>query len=308
MNRLASIRLILLLALALLAGGAAATWAGSGHSPKKPAKRVIHACQNKENGVLRVVTKRQRCWIGERRLRWSVRGRRGPKGRRGATGRTGPAGRAGARGPSGPAGLVGATGQPGAEGPQGAQGLQGDAGPQGDRGPQGDAGAQGPQGTAGSQGPQGETGPQGERGAQGEIGPQGPKGDTGPQGETGPQGPKGDTGPQGPQGPEGPPDPAAVEFLSRFGEETGNASSGRGADCTVGEIILTAATGVTAGGFPANGQTLPISGYEALFSLIGTTYGGDGRTNFRLPDLRALAPDHMTYSICVNGIYPSRDN
>ena len=36
----------------------------------------------------------------------------------------------------------------------------------------------------------------------------------------------------------------------------------------------------------ADGQLLPISSYSALFSLLGTTYGGDGRTNFALPDLR----------------------
>ena len=35
-----------------------------------------------------------------------------------------------------------------------------------------------------------------------------------------------------------------------------------------------------------NGQLLPVSQYSALFSLLGTTYGGDGRTTFALPDLR----------------------
>ena len=38
------------------------------------------------------------------------------------------------------------------------------------------------------------------------------------------------------------------------------------------------------------GQLLPISQYTALFSLLGTTYGGDGRTTFALPDLRGRAP------------------
>lgn len=38
------------------------------------------------------------------------------------------------------------------------------------------------------------------------------------------------------------------------------------------------------------GQLLPISQYDALFSLLGTTYGGDGRTTFALPDLRGRAP------------------
>jgi microcystin-dependent protein len=39
-----------------------------------------------------------------------------------------------------------------------------------------------------------------------------------------------------------------------------------------------------------NGQLLPINQNQALFSLLGTTYGGDGRVNFALPDLRARVP------------------
>ncbi|MEO6037486.1 MAG: tail fiber protein [Saprospiraceae bacterium] len=42
-----------------------------------------------------------------------------------------------------------------------------------------------------------------------------------------------------------------------------------------------------------NGQLLPINQNQALFSLLGTTYGGDGRVNFALPDLRARTPMHM---------------
>ncbi|NIW85002.1 MAG: phage tail protein [Gammaproteobacteria bacterium] len=92
------------------------------------------------------------------------------------------------------------------------------------------------------------------------------------------------------------------------------------------------------------GQTLPIVNNEALFSLIGTAYGGDGRTTFKLPDLRGKslegigqAPGHdpvelgkqyegkkvelsedakkagetqgtvgINYCICLQGIYPPR--
>jgi microcystin-dependent protein len=52
-------------------------------------------------------------------------------------------------------------------------------------------------------------------------------------------------------------------------------------------------------GFPpkgwalCNGQLLPINQNQALFSLLGTTYGGDGRVNFGLPDLQARVPIHM---------------
>jgi microcystin-dependent protein len=41
-----------------------------------------------------------------------------------------------------------------------------------------------------------------------------------------------------------------------------------------------------------NGQLLPINQNQALFSLLGTTYGGDGRVNFALPDLRGRTPTH----------------
>jgi microcystin-dependent protein len=42
-----------------------------------------------------------------------------------------------------------------------------------------------------------------------------------------------------------------------------------------------------------NGQLLPIAQNQALFSLLGTTFGGDGRVNFALPDLRARVPIHV---------------
>jgi len=42
-----------------------------------------------------------------------------------------------------------------------------------------------------------------------------------------------------------------------------------------------------------NGQLLPINQNQALFSLLGTTYGGDGRVNFGLPNLQARIPMHM---------------
>jgi microcystin-dependent protein len=42
-----------------------------------------------------------------------------------------------------------------------------------------------------------------------------------------------------------------------------------------------------------NGQLLPINQNQALFSLLGTTFGGDGRVNFALPDLRGRLPIHV---------------
>ena len=43
-----------------------------------------------------------------------------------------------------------------------------------------------------------------------------------------------------------------------------------------------------------NGQVLPISQNQALFSLLGTTYGGDGRTTFALPNLQGRTPIHRS--------------
>ena len=56
------------------------------------------------------------------------------------------------------------------------------------------------------------------------------------------------------------------------------------------------------------GQLIPIVQNQALFSLIGTTFGGDGVTTFALPDLRdkGPAPD-LHYCIALQGYYPSRD-
>lgn len=45
-----------------------------------------------------------------------------------------------------------------------------------------------------------------------------------------------------------------------------------------------------------NGQLLPINQNQALFSLLGTTFGGDGRVNFALPDLRGRTPMHVGQS------------
>src|ERR1700676_1395369 len=42
-----------------------------------------------------------------------------------------------------------------------------------------------------------------------------------------------------------------------------------------------------------NGQLFPINQNQALFSLLGTTYGGDGRVNFGLPNLQGRTPMHM---------------
>lgn len=87
----------------------------------------------------------------------------------------------------------------------------------------------------------------------------------------------------------------------------------------IGEI------GVFAGNFApeywhdCDGTVLPVAQYQALFSLIGTYYGGDGRTTFALPDLRerdasgkpmsfdeTLRQGKPRKCISLNGVYPPR--
>ena len=59
-----------------------------------------------------------------------------------------------------------------------------------------------------------------------------------------------------------------------------------------------------------NGQVLPINQNQALFTLLGATFGGDGKTNFALPDLRSQAlgkgPNGPNYIIALVGTYPQR--
>jgi microcystin-dependent protein len=58
------------------------------------------------------------------------------------------------------------------------------------------------------------------------------------------------------------------------------------------EIRIVGFTFAPRGWAQCDGQILPINQYQALYSLLGTTYGGDGRTSFALPDLRSRTPIH----------------
>jgi microcystin-dependent protein len=61
----------------------------------------------------------------------------------------------------------------------------------------------------------------------------------------------------------------------------------------LGEIRIVAFNFAPRGWAFCDGQILPINQNQALFSLLGTTYGGDGRTSFALPDLRSRTPLHV---------------
>jgi hypothetical protein len=199
----------------------------------------------------------------------------------------------------------------------------------------------GSQGQAGAQGPAGPAGPQGNSGPQGPVGATGPAGPAGP---TGAQGNPGPTGPQGPQGPPatftyyGDWNPGYVyqpgEWVTHRGaaylalSTTGGQPPGTdktwlggpllggnpptlqvggspSIPCYLGEVRLFPYVIQNGQWLPADGRALAIDQYAALFSVLLSTYGGDGRTYFNLPDYRSGAPNKSEYQMCVaNGLLP----
>lgn len=96
-------------------------------------------------------------------------------------------------------------------------------------------------------------------------GPTGPTGPTGPSGPSGPSGPTGVTGPSGPSGPSGAAGPVAP----------------------TGAIVAWTTNTAPSGWAICAGGELTRSGFSALFSVIGTTYGaGNGTTTFNVPNLK----------------------
>ncbi len=82
-------------------------------------------------------------------------------------------------------------------------------------------------------------------------------------------------------------------------------------DPMLGEIRLFPYPYAPVGWLACQGQILNIVDNEALFSLLGTTYGGNGSVTYALPDLRAKNPatgsaEVVGYCVCVNGVYPPR--
>ena len=67
----------------------------------------------------------------------------------------------------------------------------------------------------------------------------------------------------------------------------------------IGEIRMFGGNFAPQGWAFCDGQLLPISENDALFNLIGTTYGGDGQTTFALPDLRGRVPVHQGAGIVI---------
>jgi microcystin-dependent protein len=77
----------------------------------------------------------------------------------------------------------------------------------------------------------------------------------------------------------------------------------------VGQIGIFAFNFCPAGWSTAQGQIMQISQYQALFSLLGTTYGGDGQTTFALPQWGPIySANGGTMTVCISlfGVFPSR--
>jgi hypothetical protein len=131
-------------------------------------------------------------------------------------------------------------------------------------------------------------------------------------GATGVPGAPGATGPAGPQGPAGSNATVPANLITLSNGLATNGYNGQNfnssVQCMLGDIVLSVNAYGNGGAFrPADGTILSISSNAALFSILGTRFGGDGRSSFGLPDLRAFAPQGMQYSICVAGIFPSRN-
>jgi microcystin-dependent protein len=78
-------------------------------------------------------------------------------------------------------------------------------------------------------------------------------------------------------------------------------------DYFLGQIALFPYGFVPSYWMACQGQTIAIAQYSALYSLLGTQFGGNGTTTFGLPDLRNASPQSgMQFCICMSGIYPSR--
>jgi microcystin-dependent protein len=187
-------------------------------------------------------------------------------------------------------------------------------------------GAPGIQGEAGTAGDKGDVGDQGETGAPGTNGTNGEKGDPGDQGTQGIQGETGVTGADInlPTAVDGnlitydgtnwvaatPQDAVKITIANAGGNQSfNNRSPYLGLNYLIalegifpsrnsyqpfiGEIMLFGGNFVVTDWAFCDGQLLAIMSNTALFSILGTTYGGDGRTTFALPDLRGRSAIHV---------------
>lgn len=195
------------------------------------------------------------------------------------------------------------TGAQGPEGPPGMDGAPGADGPEGPAGPPGPPGADGTDGTDGVDGINGlhcydinQNGqcdlPEEDVNGDGECSVLDCEGPQGIQGEPGPSGSSSNTG-AGQAHTNMQPYLVINYIIALQGVFPSRDGSSPQNGVLIGEIRMFAGTFAPSGFALCNGQLLQISANSALFSILGTTYGGDGRTTFGLPDLRGRAALHF---------------
>ncbi len=74
----------------------------------------------------------------------------------------------------------------------------------------------------------------------------------------------------------------------------------------IGQVMIFGFGSLPYGTIPANGEQLPVKQNEALFSLYQYTFGGNGSSQFAVPNLHGKAPAGLHYRICTRGAFPSR--
>jgi len=74
----------------------------------------------------------------------------------------------------------------------------------------------------------------------------------------------------------------------------------------IGQIVILPYNFAPVGWAACDGRLVQINQFTALFSLLGTNFGGDGQTTFALPKLAGPAPN-VGYYIAMQGIFPSRN-
>lgn len=78
-------------------------------------------------------------------------------------------------------------------------------------------------------------------------------------------------------------------------------------DTYLGAIELLPYTFVPMDWLVCDGSLLSINQYQALYAVLGITYGGNGSSNFAIPNLKGFEPiPGVRYYIAVNGLFPSR--
>jgi microcystin-dependent protein len=102
---------------------------------------------------------------------------------------------------------------------------------------------------------------------------------------------------------------ASVGAIAVLGATSMAPSAGAQELFYIGQIIYMASNYCPAGtSLPADGRLLPIAHYVQVFSVIGTGFGGDGKTTFALPkiEMPGSVPGFGLACIVIQGIYPNR--